>query len=160
MAVDRQDKCCNTIYVQGGGSAEDKQSAVFATYSIEQDLVNGYRHYTSLDGSRALTFVSPGWILQAADKRGQDFANAKGNGEDVACPSDVTKWQYYDNGWKEAGEDITVMCGRSIEERLEDVEYWVYQNDDRLLTLECREGIIDPYDSECNGRYVNGGSRG
>ena len=88
--------------------------------------------------------------------RGQDYSNAKGNNEEVACPSDVTEWQYYDNGWQDAGEDISVSCGSSIEERLETVEYWVWANDDRLKTLECRDGI-EYRDAVCQGRFKKDG---
>ena len=64
-------QCCDTIVVQGGGSAKQKQSWLFNTYTLESDLVNGYGHYTSLDGTMAITYNSDGteWYIQAADKR-------------------------------------------------------------------------------------------
>ena len=64
-------KGCDTIVVQGGGSALQKQSRIFNTYTLESDLVNGYGHYTSLDGKIALTFDREWnqWNLQSADKR-------------------------------------------------------------------------------------------
>ena len=57
--------------VQGGGNAKQTQSSIFDTYTIEQDLVNGHKHYTSLDGTRALAYDTDAneWKLQAADKR-------------------------------------------------------------------------------------------
>lgn len=64
-------QCCDTIVVQGGGSAKQKQSWIFDTYTLESDLVNGYGHYTSLDGKMALTYNRDGtqWNIQTADKR-------------------------------------------------------------------------------------------
>ena len=46
--------------------------------------------------------------------RGTTTANAKGNHEEVACPSDVQEWQYWDNGWQNGGKNIRLSCANSI----------------------------------------------
>ena len=57
--------------VQGKGGAVEKQSNIFNTYTIESDVVNGHKHYTSLDGTMALAFNTneSKWYIQDADKR-------------------------------------------------------------------------------------------
>ena len=57
--------------VQGKGGAVEKQSNIFNTYTIESDVVNGHKHYTSLDGTMALAYNTDNneWKLQADDKR-------------------------------------------------------------------------------------------
>ena len=46
--------------------------------------------------------------------RGSTYANARGNYEQVACPSDVQEWQYWNDGWKDGGENIRISCANSI----------------------------------------------
>lgn len=48
--------------------------------------------------------------------RGSTYANAKGNNEQVACPSDVTEWQFWYDGWQDGGENIRLSCANSIGE--------------------------------------------
>ena len=48
--------------------------------------------------------------------RGTTTANAKGNNEEEACPSDVQVWQYWDEGWQDGGENIRLSCANSIGE--------------------------------------------
>ena len=64
-------ECCDTIVVQGEGGAVEKQPVIFHTYAQESDLVNGHKHFTSQDGTMALTYNTDykQWYLQAADKR-------------------------------------------------------------------------------------------
>ena len=64
-------ECCDTIVVQGEGGAIEKQPGVFHTYAVEPDLVNGYMHFTSQDGTMALTYNTDTkqWTFQTADKR-------------------------------------------------------------------------------------------
>ena len=49
--------------------------------------------------------------------RGSSYANAKSNNEQVACPSDVTVWQYWYDGWQDGGENIRLSCANSKGER-------------------------------------------
>ena len=44
--------CCTTIEVQGSSLS----GAVFTTYTMESDLVNGHPHYTSQNGLWAMAF--------------------------------------------------------------------------------------------------------
>ena len=57
--------------VQGEGGPVAKQSRIFDTYVLESDLVNGHKHYTSLDGTMALAYNTDNneWKLQGEDKR-------------------------------------------------------------------------------------------
>ena len=64
-------ECCNTILVQGGGRAKDKQPKIFATYIMEPDLVNGHTHYTTQDGSMVIAFNKDHkeWKIQTVARR-------------------------------------------------------------------------------------------
>ena len=57
--------------VQGGNDPVVRQPNIFETYTLELDLVNGHKHYTSLDGTMALAYNTDNneWKLQADDKR-------------------------------------------------------------------------------------------
>ena len=46
--------------------------------------------------------------------RGTSEGYARGNFEAVACPSDVQEWQYWDNEWKNGGDNIRLSCANSI----------------------------------------------
>ena len=63
-------ECCESIKVIGGGGAKEKHPSIFTTYTKEPNLINGYVHYTSLNGGKALTVDTNGnWILQDASYR-------------------------------------------------------------------------------------------
>ena len=64
-------ECCETIEVQGQGGPVQAQSWLFGTYTLEKDLFNGHKHYTSQSGKVALAYdtVYNVWNLQPADKR-------------------------------------------------------------------------------------------
>ena len=64
-------ECCDTIEVHGQGGPVQRQRGIFDTYTLEQDLVNGHKHYTSQDGTRALAYNTNDneWKLQATEKR-------------------------------------------------------------------------------------------
>ena len=50
--------------------AREIHPSMFTTFKKEADLINGYVHYTSLNGGKALTVDTNGnWILQDASYR-------------------------------------------------------------------------------------------
>ena len=49
--------------------------------------------------------------------RGSSSANAKSINQQVACPSDVTVWYYWYDGYQDGGENIRLRCGNSKGER-------------------------------------------
>ena len=66
-------KCqgCNTIEVQGGGGAKERNPEMFTAYKIESDLVNGHSHYTSKDGTMTIAFNTDDneWKIQPVEHR-------------------------------------------------------------------------------------------
>ena len=57
--------------VQGEGDPVVQQSSIFETYTLELDLMNGHKHYSSLDGSMALAYNTANneWKLQSDGNR-------------------------------------------------------------------------------------------
>ena len=48
--------------------------------------------------------------------RGNNHGNAYASAKQIACPNDVQTWFYWDNEWKEGGENIYVGCANSTGE--------------------------------------------
>ena len=66
--------CCKEFEIIGKGtpknSLESRGVNIFTTYKLEPDLVNGKQHYTSQDGTRAISFVNNRiWMVQSASAR-------------------------------------------------------------------------------------------
>ena len=67
--------CCGTIQViqkdQSDNAPRVFQPNIFTNYTIEADLVNGRVHYTSHDGSQAITYDEDHgeWLIQTAGRR-------------------------------------------------------------------------------------------
>ena len=65
--------CCSSIDVVGKGDALNAHPDIFTTYTLEPgDLINGKKHYTSQDGTKAIAYneeYSGQWLIQAAEKR-------------------------------------------------------------------------------------------
>ena len=66
-------ECCKVIKVENTGSLKYtwQLPKLFTTYAIEYDLVNGHRHYTSLDGLHAIAFNKDHnkWKIQSVANR-------------------------------------------------------------------------------------------
>ena len=64
-------ECCDTILVQGGGDAMEKQPGIYHSFVLEADLLNGHMHYTSQDETMALTYNTGNkqWNIQEAANR-------------------------------------------------------------------------------------------
>ena len=51
-------------------NAFQAQSSMFILYEIENTVINGKAHYTSDEGTMAISFASCGlWIVQYSDER-------------------------------------------------------------------------------------------
>ena len=67
--------CCGTIQVihkdVSDTAARVYQPNIFTNYTIEADLVNGRVHYTSHDGTQAITYDEDHgeWLIQTAGRR-------------------------------------------------------------------------------------------
>ena len=50
-------------------------------------------------------------FLHLVTFRGNNYGNAYASAKQIACPNDVQQtWFYWDNEWKEGGENITFNC--------------------------------------------------
>ena len=60
-------ECCKNVQVIANGTVREEFSDLPSIFSIENYLINGNVHYTSLDGSVALNVDSNGnWLIHDA----------------------------------------------------------------------------------------------
>ena len=120
----------------GNPAAKKAQPAIFTTYHIEKNLLtvgNSYKsiHYTSEDGTKAITYGNGKWRIQNAQLRyritvkcrtalhlthfrGMGYANAMTERHSAKCPDQADLvWQYTkgkSTGWLYAGQGLKVKC--------------------------------------------------
>ena len=84
--------------------AKEAQSSIFTTYHIEEDLLYGKVHYTSVDGTKGIQYDANGnWLITWG---------AWTFGRESECPHQLGHtWIYNaDQEWKDAGEGLEVKC--------------------------------------------------
>ena len=88
--------------------AKDAQSSIFTTYRIEEYLLHGKVHYTSVDGTKVIQYDEDGYVVISW--------RAYTYGQELECPHQLGHtWvylEYFDGGheWKDAGEGLEVKC--------------------------------------------------
>ena len=81
--------CCSEIKIVLIGHVLEKQSRFQGTYRIENDLENGRKHWTSLDGMQAIWFdnlVSNSWMIGSSSNRGSNSGGIH-SAHDSGCPT-------------------------------------------------------------------------
>ena len=81
--------CCSEIKIVLTGDVLEKQSGFQGTYRIENDLENGRKHWTSLDGMQAIWFdnlVSNSWMIGSSSNRGSNSGGIH-SAHDSGCPT-------------------------------------------------------------------------
>ena len=141
--------CCPSVEVFQGKNAnpaaKNAQPKIFTTYQIEKNLLtagNSYQsiHYTSQDGTKAITYGNGKWRIQSAQMRyritvkcrtasnlthfrGEGYANAMTEQHSAECPDQADLvWQYtggQDGGWMYAEEGLKVKCTGGTQDGLE-----------------------------------------
>jgi len=126
LSRQKRSSCCWRVEVSYAEThhVQKYQNKLFQYYTQEPGLVNGYVHYTSADGTRAIWFdnkTGNNWVIGKASLRGGDqqvHANSGACGSKCKprCPGDVMfTWRYnfQDRGfsfWKDADKGLSIYC--------------------------------------------------
>ena len=92
--------CCSEIKIVLKDEVLGKQSKTQGTYKIENDLVNGKKHWTSLDGNQAIWYDTKHycWSMGSSSDRGSSKSGIY-SAFDGCCPTYLDmRFIYYNGG--------------------------------------------------------------
>ena len=94
------------------GKAKEEQSKRAGTYTLANGLVNGYPHWLKLDESQAIWFnkVGSDWLVGYKKDLGTKRGGIAGPKGKDSYPNEIKQgWQYWDNGFQDAGPNDVIF---------------------------------------------------
>ena len=94
-----------TLTLAGKAKEEQSKYEIEGSYTLADNLVNGYPHWLKNEGSQAIWFdkLSSAWVVHNMSTLGHSFGGIAGPKGKDTNPNEITYgWRYWDNGLQDA----------------------------------------------------------